>query len=251
MDMKKISQAAQALKKSGNAVAVTGAGVSTEAGVPDFRSPGGLYEKMGGEDKVIPLINIDAFIDNVAGFYDFHWKRFDYEPPVPCEAHTVLAEMEEKRLLKGIVTQNTDGLHQKAGSKNIIPIHGNADRYVCISCGKTHVQEYARTFIPGVPECDECDGLLKPNIVLYGENVSRYNDAAAMIMNADCLLVIGTSLTVYPIAGLVHEYSLTGRSLIMINKGATRLDGAAELKIEVGETDTLGEILREIYRRGV
>ena len=232
---------------SENTVAVTGAGISTEAGIPDFRGPDGIYTKMGGEEKVIPLINIDAFRRDPVKFYDFHWRRFNFPPPVPCNAHKVLAAMEKMTLLKGVVTQNIDGLHQKSGSKNVISIHGNISHYICMTCGKLHDQEYARTFIPGVPVCDECGGALKPDIVLFGENVKNYPSAYKMIMDASCLLVIGTSLTVYPLAGFVEEFSTLSRKFCIINRGPTKLDYAATLKIEVEKGETLSEIMEKIY----
>jgi len=248
MNFEQIEQLAKIIKKADSTVAVTGAGISTEAGIPDFRGPDGIYTKMGGEAKVMSLISIDAFRRDPAKFYDFHWKRFDFPPVAPCKAHTVLVDMEKAKLIKGIVTQNIDGLHQKAGSKNIIPFHGNADQYICTSCSKLYGSDHAKAAAPGIPFCEACGGVLKPNIVLFGESISNFGPAYEMIMDAGCLLVIGTSLNVYPLAGLVAEYSALHRNMIIINRGPTQLDSAAAFKIEVNEDETLGAIMEEIYK---
>ncbi|MDR1159976.1 MAG: Sir2 family NAD-dependent protein deacetylase [Syntrophomonadaceae bacterium] len=236
------------LQSSHNTVVVTGAGISTEAGIPDFRGKDGIYTKMGGEDKVMALINIDAFRKTPERFYDFHWQRFSYPPIEPSKAHKVLAKMEEDDLIKGIVTQNIDGLHQKAGGKNVVPIHGNSNEYVCTSCNKIHEREYAITFKPGVPACAVCGSILKPNVVLFGESINNYSEAAGLIDHAECLLVIGTSLTVYPLAGLVQDFSAGARNLVIINKGPTQLDHVALLKVEVDDGNTLGDILDMTYQ---
>lgn len=247
MKIEQINQLVQILKSSNNTVAVTGAGISTEAGIPDFRGKDGIYTKMGGEDKVMPLINIEAFRKDPVKFYDFHWQRFNFPPVEPCKAHRVLADMEAHNYIKGVVTQNIDGLHQRAGSKNVIPIHGNSDQYICTACQDMHSREYAKTFVPGVPTCSKCGSILKPNVVLFGESINNYTGAVDLIMNARCLLVIGTSLTVYPLAGFVQDFCTLTQDLVIINKGPTQLDHAALLKIDVGEDDTLGAIMERAY----
>jgi len=247
MKSEQIQKLVQVLISSKNTVAVTGAGISTEAGIPDFRGKDGIYTKMGGEEKVMPLINIDAFRRDPAKFYDFHWQRFNFPPVEPCKAHTILMDMEKNNFLEGIVTQNIDGLHQKAGSKKVFAIHGNSNQYICTGCRELHNRVYAMTYAPGTPVCSKCGSILKPNVVLFGENILHYGDAAELIMNARCLLVIGTSLTVYPLAGMVKDFSTLMQDLIIINKGPTQLDHAALLKIEMEEEDSLGAILERTF----
>jgi NAD-dependent deacetylase len=231
---------------------VTGAGISTEAGIPDFRGKDGIYTKLG-ENRVMNIINIHAFRQNPAEFYDFHRKYFSFPPVEPSKAHKVLAEMEKKGRLKGIVTQNIDGLHEKAGSKNVVAIHGNSNRYICMNsgCQALHDREYADKYQGPVPLCEKCGGVLKPDVVLFGENIKNYNQAYEMIISAQVLLVIGSSLTVYPLAGFVKEFSTFYQDLIIINKGRTQLDHAALVKIDGGHTgDTLEEINRQMDLRG-
>ncbi|MDR1615860.1 MAG: Sir2 family NAD-dependent protein deacetylase [Syntrophomonadaceae bacterium] len=248
MKPEEIGRLVKILHNSHNTAVVTGAGISTEAGIPDFRGKDGIYTKMGGEDKVMALINIDAFRKTPEKFYDFHWQRFSYPPIEPSKAHKILTKMEEDNFIKGIVTQNIDGLHQKAGSKNVVPIHGNSNEYVCTSCGKIHEREYAITFKPGIPACEVCGSVLKPNVVLFGESINNYSEAVDLINNAKCLLVIGTSLTVYPLAGFIQDFSAGAQDLVIVNKGPTQLDHAALLKVEIGDGDTLGDILEMTYQ---
>jgi NAD-dependent deacetylase len=252
MDMNAIDKVVNVLAHSRNTVAVTGAGISTEAGIPDFRGKDGIYTKLG-ENRVMNIINIHAFNQNPAEFYDFHRKYFSFPPVEPSKAHKVLAEMEKKGRLKGIVTQNIDGLHEKAGSKNVVAIHGNSNRYICMNsgCQALHDREYADKYQGPVPLCEKCGGVLKPDVVLFGENIKNYNQAYEMIISAQVLLVIGSSLTVYPLAGFVKEFSTFYQDLIIINKGRTQLDHAALVKIDGGHTgDTLEEINRQMDLRG-
>ena len=248
MKTEQISRLVQILRSSKNTVAITGAGVSTEAGIPDFRGKDGLYTKIGGEEKAMSLININAFKKNPAKYYEFHWQRFDFPQPEPCKAHKVLADMENNNLLKGVITQNIDGLHQKAGGRNVIPIHGRYDQFICMACKELHSREYARAFAPGIPLCGKCGAILKPNVVLFGENIQNYSGAKRLIKKARCLLAIGTSLTVYPLAGMVKGFSTLEQDLVIINKGPTSLDYVALLKAEVEEEDSLGEILETVYK---
>jgi NAD-dependent deacetylase len=236
------------LQSSNNTVAITGAGISTEAGIPDFRGKDGIYTKLGGEDKVMSLINIDAFRRDPRNFYDFYWKHFDFPPVEPGQAHKVLANMEVKKFIKGVVTQNIDGLHQKAGSKNVIPIHGNMDQYICTACRELHSRDYAVTFRPTVPVCSKCKSILKPNVVFFGENIVNYYGAEEIIKNARCLLVIGTTLAVYPLAGFVESFNSFTQDLVIINRGPTHMDHAALMKVEVEEKDSLGEIMESIFK---
>ncbi len=244
---KGIDRVVEILGRSDNTVVVTGAGISTEAGIPDFRGPEGIYRKLG-ENRVMNIINIDFFRNNPFEFYKFYRQYFIFPPVDPSRAHQVLAEMEKEGMVKSIITQNIDNLHQKAGSKNVIPIHGNGDRFLCPnrSCRLLYDSKYVNNYSDVIPRCSECGGILKPDVVLFGEQIKNYPGAMDRILGAKVLVVIGSSLTVYPLAGFVKEFSTFTQYLIIINKGSTPLDHAAEVKIKDGNT---GELLEEIFAK--
>ncbi|WP_054694051.1 SIR2 family NAD-dependent protein deacylase [Syntrophomonas palmitatica] len=243
-----LEKAVSILAGSNNTVVVTGAGISTEAGIPDFRGEKGIYRTLG-EDRVMRIINIDAFHRQPEVFWDFYRRYFDFPPVEPSLAHKTLADMESKGFIRGIVTQNIDGLHEKAGNRNVIAVHGTADRFICTNhkCRRVYEAEYVRDFPQIVPACSACGGVIKPDVVLFGEAIQNYMDARQLILEAKVLVVIGSSLTVYPLAGFVKEFSSFYQDLIIINKGPTHLDHAALVKIEV--ENTTGEILQEINRQ--
>lgn len=246
-----IERVAELLSRSRNTVVVTGAGISTEAGIPDFRGEKGIYRTLG-EHNVMRIINIDAFRRDPKTFWEFYRQYFSFPQVEPSKAHRLLAEMEKMGLVKAVVTQNIDNLHQRAGSKRVIPVHGNAERYVCMGrgCSCVYDEDYVRNFPEVVPTCKECGGVLKPDVVLFGEPIQNYMDARETILNAKVLMVIGSSLTVYPIAGFVKEFSTFYQDLVIINKGPTELDHAAIVKIDTDRTgDTLEEILERIKIR--
>lgn len=252
MDKKALDQMVNVLASSRKSIVVTGAGISTEAGIPDFRGPDGIYRKLG-ENTVMNIININAFNRDPAQFYDFYRQNFVFPPAAPGKAHQVLADMEKKGRVHGIVTQNIDGLHEKAGSRKVIAIHGRADRYICQNrgCQGVYDGEYVKSCEEVVPRCKKCGNVLKPDVVLFGENIKNYAEARDMILGAQVLIVIGSSLTVYPLAGFVKEFSTFYQDLIIINKGRTQLDHAALVKIDGGHTgDTLEEINRQLDLRG-
>ncbi|KUG03213.1 nad-dependent protein deacetylase of sir2 family [hydrocarbon metagenome] len=252
MEKQALDQVVSVLTNSRNTIVVTGAGISTEAGIPDFRGPDGIYRKLG-EDKVMNIININAFNRDPEEFYDFYRRHFVFPPAAPGKAHQVLADMEKKGRVKGIVTQNIDSLHEKAGSRKVIAIHGTADRYICRNrgCQGVYGDEYVKSCEDAVPRCKKCGSVLKPDVVLFGENIKDYAEARDMILGAQVLVVIGSSLTVYPLAGFVKEFSTFYQDLIIINKGRTQLDHAALIKIDGGHTgDTLEEINRQMDLRG-
>jgi NAD-dependent deacetylase len=242
-----INRLANLLKHSSNTVVVTGAGISTEAGIPDFRGENGIYRKLG-ENQVMKIINSDFFRRCPEQFYEFYRKYFMFPPVEPSKAHYVLADMEKKGFVKSIVTQNIDNLHQKAGSNNVIAIHGNADRFICTAtaCRAVYDGSYASNFRQTVPTCSKCGGILKPDVVLFGEQIHNYLDAYESVLSARLLIVIGSSLTVYPLAGFVKEFSTFTQDLIIINHGNTIMDHAATLKIDPHNT---GELLQTIYQR--
>jgi NAD-dependent deacetylase len=241
-----IRRAAEVIKNSRKTVVVTGAGISTEAGIPDFRGEKGIYRQLG-EDRVMRVINIDFFRHNPEEFYSFYRQYFNFPAVEPSKAHYMLARMEQEGYLAGIVTQNIDNLHQKAGSKNVIPIHGNAEQFVCQGrgCQSRYDANYVSEYPETVPRCSTCGSIIKPDVVLFGENIYNYMDARELILSAQLLIVIGSSLTVYPLAGFVREFCTLTQDLIIINKGPTHLDHAALIKID---TDTTGTVLEKIYQ---
>lgn len=208
----------------GNAVFFGGAGVSTESGVPDFRSSGGIFsQKYSYPPEVI--LSHDFFFEKTDVFYDFYKKYMMPLSAKPNAAHVALARLEKDGLLKAVVTQNIDGLHQAAGSKKVLELHGSIHRNTCLNCGAKYDARYVAES-EGVPRC-KCGGLIKPDVVLYGEPLPVYafEEAERCVENADTLIVGGTSLNVYPAAGLVNCFS--GENLVLINKSALRVAGAS------------------------
>lgn len=224
---RKMEQVARCLANSKNTVVVTGAGISTEAGIPDFRGRNGIYRQLG-EDRVMKIINIDTFHDDPRLFYEFYNQYFVFPPVEPSQAHYALAEMEQEGLIKGIVTQNIDGLHEKAGSRRVVAVHGNSDRYICTNrrCGQVYSQARVENQVAAIPTCVSCGSILKPDVILFGEPIKSFTDAQDMIMGARTVVVIGSSLTVYPLAGFVKAFSTLYQDLIIINQGPTHLDHA-------------------------
>lgn len=243
---KESRQIAKLIKNSNYTTVVTGAGISTEAGIADFRGENGIYRQLG-EDRVMNIINIDFFNRHPDKFYEFYRKYFNFPAVEPGKAHFMLAEMERKGFINAVVTQNIDNLHQKAGNKNVIPIHGNAEQFKCTkrSCQKYYDSKYVRNYKGQVPTCSECGGILKPDVVLFGENIDNYMDAHESIMAARLLIVIGSSLTVYPLAGFVKEFSTFKQDLVIINKGFTHLDHAATVRVDAENTGLFLEEVNE------
>ena len=211
-----------------------GAGVSTESGIPDFRSEDGLYRQ---KYDVSPetMLSSDYFYSHTEEFYRFYRDKMLPLEAQPNAAHKKLAEWEREGKLLAVVTQNIDGLHQKAGSKRVYELHGSVHRNTCLKCGKKFSAEYVARG-KGVPRCD-CGGVIKPDVVLYGEMLDddTVNGAVKAIGRADMLIVAGTSLTVYPAAGLVDYFR--GKYLVLINRDVTPLDGRCDLVLheKVGE----------------
>lgn len=212
-----------------------GAGVSTESGIPDFRSVDGLYNQ---QYKFPPemIISHSFFVQNPEEFYRFYRDRMIFTDALPNAAHKKLAEWEKRGILSAVVTQNIDGLHQLAGSKNVIELHGSIHRNYCTKCGKFYPLS-AVTETDGVPRC-ECGGVIKPDVVLYEESLKSENieNAVLEISSADTLIIGGTSLVVYPAAGLVRYFN--GKHLVVINKSGINA-GNAELVIN----DSIGKVL--------
>ena len=213
-----------------------GAGVSTESGIPDFRSVDGLYSQRYAYPPEA-ILSHSFFEVRPAEFFEFYRDRMLFPNAKPNKAHTWLAKFEETGRLTGVVTQNIDGLHQAAGSRRVFELHGSVHRNYCMDCGKFFPMETI-LHSTGIPRC-ECGGVIKPDVVLYEEGLddATVRGALRVISQADALIVAGTSLTVYPAAGFLDAFS--GRHLILINRDPTPADGRAELVIH----DKVGEVL--------
>ncbi len=218
-----------------------GAGVSTESGIPDFRSQDGLYNQ---QYRLPPetIISHSFFMRDAEEFYRFYKDKMLILDVEPNAAHRYLAELEKAGKLSAVVTQNIDGLHQKAGSRKVYELHGSIHRNYCMKCGK-FFDAAAVKAAPGVPRCDACGGLLKPDVVLYEEGLDSdvLSGAVRAISEADCLIIGGTSLVVYPAAGLVDYFS--GDKLVLVNKSATSRDRSADLVISA----PIGEVFSQLH----
>ena len=232
----KIAKLKKIIGESGNIVFFGGAGVSTESGIPDFRSRDGLYH----EEYDYPpetIVSHEFFMGNTAEFYRFYKRKMLFPHAEPNACHLALARLERAGKLKAVVTQNIDGLHQKAGSKEVLELHGSVLRNHCTRCGKFYGLD-AILNSTGVPKCT-CGGTIKPDVVLYEEGLGSetIEKSVNYIANADVLIIGGTSLTVYPAAGLIDYYR--GHKLILINKSVTPMDSRADLVI----SGPIGEVL--------
>jgi NAD-dependent deacetylase len=239
VEMTSIEQLAAMLRASDNIVFFGGAGVSTESNIPDFRSENGLYETESGHQyPPETILSHDFFMSHPKAFYDFYRKKMIYPDAAPNKAHLALARLEEMGKLKAVITQNIDGLHQMAGSKNVFELHGSIHKNYCMQCGKTFDLD-AVVHSTDIPICTHCGGRLRPNVVLYGEGLDHdvIEGAVKAIQRADVLIIGGTSLVVYPAAGLVEYY--TGSKLVLINRTRTHQDGRAALSF----TEPIGEVL--------
>jgi len=244
----KISKLTEIIKFSRNTVFFGGAGVSTESNIPDFRSEKGLYaaqQNYGASPE--DLISRWCYDRNPELFFRYYKENLIFADATPNAAHIALAQLEAAGLLSAVITQNIDGLHQAAGSKNVMELHGSNDRWYCKKCRKTYDLQYALS--PDncdglIPRC-ACGGTVRPDVVLYGETLDDTLVAAAIdaICAADCMIVGGTSLVVYPAAGLLQYFS--GRSLVLINKSETPYDSRANLVIN----DSIGGVLSEVIKQ--
>jgi NAD-dependent deacetylase len=239
----KIKQLQKIIDESKNVVFFGGAGVSTESGIKDFRSVDGLYsEKYDYPPEEI--LSGGFFYSHTQEFYKFYYDKLLIDGVLPNDAHLKLAEMEQKGKLTAVITQNIDGLHQKAGSKTVYELHGSVERNYCLRCGKFYsgedIAERKKEGEP-IPTCS-CGGMIKPEVVLYGEGLDEatVNGAITAIMDADTLIVAGTSLTVYPASGLISYFR--GKNLVLINKTETSADRLANLVIH----GKVGEVLSKI-----
>lgn len=216
-----------------------GAGVSTESGIPDFRSADGLYNQ---KYDVPPetMLSRTFFDNHTEKFYDFYRDKMLCLDAKPNAAHYKLAELEQNGRLTAVVTQNIDGLHQAAGSKNVLELHGSVHRNYCMKCRKLYTAQYILNS-SGIPRCS-CGGIIKPDVVLYEEQLDSgtVNKAIAAISHSDTMIIAGTSLTVYPATGMVRYFR--GKNLILINRDSTPMDSSADLVIH----DPVGKVLKDI-----
>lgn len=240
MDMEKVQQLQQKINAAHRIVFFGGAGVSTESGIPDFRSQDGLYHQ---QYDVPPetILSRTYFDRHPAEFYRFYRNKMICLMAKPNAAHKKLAELEQAGRLLAVVTQNIDGLHQMAGSRNVLELHGSVHRNICRSCGAVYDAEWVM-MTNGIPHCDKCGGMVKPDVVLYEESLSEdvLTRSISAIASADLLIVGGTSLVVYPAAGLLRYFQ--GDSLVLINRDATQMDKMADLCIR----DAIGAVMEQI-----
>ncbi len=227
------------IAESNNIVFFGGAGVSTESGIPDFRSVDGLYN-MKYDYPPEQILSHSFFMSNTEEFYKFYRDKMIAEGVKPNKAHLALAKLEAQGKLRAVITQNIDGLHQAAGSKEVLELHGAVSRNHCMSCRRFYGVDTIINSKETVPHC-ECGGIIKPDVVLYEEALDAeiMDKAVRYIQNADMLIIGGTSLNVYPAAGFVRYYK--GSKLVLLNRGATQMDGLANLIIR----DNIGEVLDE------
>ena len=237
-----IEKLTQILKESNNIVFFGGAGVSTESGIPDFRSSNGLFnEKLNVTFTPEQLVSHSFYIKYPQEFFNFYKAKLIYPESKPNDAHIALAKLEEMGKLKAVITQNIDGLHQAAGSKNVYELHGSVLRNYCVKCHAFYDEKFILES-KGIPACTECNGVVKPDVVLYEEGLddSTIRGAVHAISTADTLIIGGTSLVVYPAAGLIDYFR--GKNLILINKSSTSADNKANLVIN----DSIEKVLREV-----
>ena len=247
MNLRKIRKASELIKNSDKTMVLTGAGISTESGIPDFRSPGtGLWENT----DPMEVLSTTVLYNEPERFYKEGFNiLLDMMDASPNKGHNILAEMESLGFIDGIITQNIDNLHHKAGSDYILEVHGNTREGSCMNCGHTVdinilTEKVNNNEIP--PKCDNCGGILRPDVILFGDMLpDAFNIAFREVENSDLLIAIGSSLMVAP----VNYLPQIANKLIIINKGYTVMDSFAEVKIEGGAGDVLEAILDELERK--
>ena len=218
-------------------VVLTGAGISTESGIPDFRSPTGIWAQY----DPLEYATIEAFLADPAKVWDFYGKRLELlQHAQPNEGHRALAELEERGWVQAVITQNVDRLHERAGTRALVEVHGSIRTASCLDCGSVVPFDEVVALLP-VPACPACGRALKPDVVLFGELLPEVAiaEATRLAAEAGLLLVVGSSLEVYPVAGLPLETLAHGGSLAIVNRGATDYDGRASVTIDGGAGETL------------
>lgn len=231
------------IKESRNIVFFGGAGISTESGIPDFRSAAGIYQ-MEKQSPYSPeeILSRSFFNRHPEVFFDFYKTKMIHTEARPNSAHNLLAKLEQSGQLSAIVTQNIDGLHQMAGNKKVLELHGSIHRNYCMDCDRFHSLDEVMNSPEIVPNCNVCGGIVKPDVVLYGENLddSVIRDSVTAIAEADLLLIGGTSLTVQPAAHFVTYFQ--GKHTVLLNASSTAYDHQADLII----TEPIGVVLGEV-----
>ena len=238
----KIQELKKIIDEGNNIVFFGGAGVSTESGIPDFRSANGIYNQdLGREVSPEEMISHTFYVRHPEDFFDFYKAKLVYPDAEPNDCHKALAKLEAQGKVKAVVTQNIDGLHQKAGSKNVFELHGSTLRNYCENCHAFYDEKFVLA-ADGVPKCKKCGGRVKPDVVLYEEGLDEnvIQGAVNAISKADTLIIGGTTLIVYPAAGLIHYFH--GKNLVLINKSSTSADSLADLVIN----DNIGEVFKQV-----
>lgn len=239
--MQEAEQLKQWIEESDNIVFFGGAGVSTESGIPDFRSVDGLYNQQYDYPPET-IISHSFYVRNPKEFYRFYKNKMLFPNAKPNAAHLALAKLEQQGKLKAVITQNIDGLHQAAGSREVLELHGSVHRNYCTRCGQFFDLQDIMD-MEGVPKCT-CGGIIKPDVVLYEEGLDQriLQKAVSYIRHADVLIIGGTSLTVYPAAGLIDYYQ--GSRLVLVNKSVTPMDNRADLVV----SGKIGEVFSQIVK---
>ena len=240
----KVEQLSRIIKETNNIVFFGGAGVSTASNIPDFRSSTGLYSrKLNRNFTPEQAVSHTFFLRYPEEFFDFYKRNLVYPEAKPNDCHIALAKLEEMGKLKAIVTQNIDGLHQAAGSKKVFELHGSVHRNYCMKCHAFYDADFV-LHSEGVPKCTICGGVIKPDVVLYEEGLDQevITGAINVIANADTLIIGGTSLIVYPAAGLIDYFK--GKYLVLINKSTTSADSKADLVIN----DDIAKVMKEAIK---
>ena len=218
-------------------VVLTGAGISTESGIPDFRSPGGIWAQY----DPLEYATIDAFLENPVKVWDFYGKRLAFlDAAAPNDGHRALAELEDRGWVRAVITQNIDRLHERAGSRALVEVHGSIRTSSCLACGTVVPFADVVALLP-VPACPACGRILKPDVVMFGELLpeAAIVRATQLASSAGVLIVVGSSLEVYPVAGLPLETLAAGGSLAIVNRGSTPFDSRAVVTIDAGAGETL------------
>ncbi|MCI9293026.1 MAG: NAD-dependent protein deacylase [Erysipelotrichaceae bacterium] len=237
-----VERLSRIIKASNNIVFFGGAGVSTESGIPDFRSSAGIYSKKTYPFPAEIMISSNFFYAHPKQFYDFYVHEMIYPDAQPNEAHVALAKLEKMGKVKAVITQNIDGLHQMAGSKEVLELHGSIHRNRCVGCHAFYDLAHMPYGSDHVPVCESCGQIVKPEVVLYGESLDQdvMHRAIAWIEQADVLIIGGTSLVVYPAAGLIQYFH--GSHLVLINRSQTSMDDQADIVIH----DSIGKVMSSV-----
>lgn len=236
-----LARLAELLRERQPCVVLTGAGISTESGIPDFRSAGGIWERY----DPFEVANIDSLRRDPARVWEFYALRLDaLAQAEPNDGHLALAELEERGWIRAVVTQNVDGLHQRAGSRDVVEVHGSLREAECIHCGVRVSMAHAVDTLP-LPACPECGEVLKPGVVMFGEllPVEAIERAQQLAAQAGLLLVVGSSLEVHPVAALPGETLAAGGALAIVNRGGTPWDARAELVLDGAAGETLRAVV--------